>query len=834
MNRPGLEFLFGRLNYEKVPFPARENQLLKLDSTRELIRRIGNPHHDFKIVHIAGTKGKGSTSAMVASILKESGLRTGLYSSPHLIDLEERFVVDGLECSPAQLDELIESIIPVVEQMDHEVDSGQAKFNKPTFFEMTTAIALAHFSNQKVDWAVLEVGLGGRLDSTNICTPEVCVITSISLDHQKQLGNTLTEIAAEKAGIIKPGIPVIHAVTQPDVAEVIHEIAEKNQAETLQLNRDFFVKDYVQSPPQKTTPQSQPLESMRFCFENRNTKLDVSLQLMGMHQARNGALAIQAALLIGESDKRVNAETIAAGLAKSRIAGRLEWVSSEPPVLMDVAHNNASVQAFLDTIADRSQEFQTLIFGTSRDKDATGMLKLLVPHFKFIILTRFVDNPRATDPEDLLETVKGFLSSDPATGDHKTGEGDEPTVEIAHSPSAALQKAIEVSGLGSPICVTGSVFLAGEMMQQLAKQTGPSSKPKIQTKEGKGSAQKASAVKIVAPSRLHFGLFAFGETSDLNRKLFGGIGVMVNAPSLKLNVTKAKGFQVVVGEPLRKALNTSLSDVTDRIHDYAACWLDRCGKTELKDQGIETVHDFDCCVELLDAPPVHSGFGSGTQLGMSLAAGLNHFFGIGTCSASELSQSVNRGKRSAVGSFGFIHGGFLVDGGRKSTEQFSQLHGYCDLPDQWRWVLFRVDKSQGLSGDSENAAFGELKPVSTKTTQRLQQLTRDLIYPAALRGDFETFSDAIYQYNRTAGNCFAKVQGGPYNGAEISRLIDQLREIGVQGVGQSSWGPIVYAVCPDEDSAQNLLSEIGPKLVGNTETWIASTANHGATISVLN
>ncbi len=231
------DFLLRRINYERTPNVPYLSGEFKLDRMRRLMSLLGDPHLDLKAIHIAGTKGKGSTAAMVASVLCAAGYRAGLYTSPHLERTEERIVIDGQACPPDKFLALAAQVQPAVERIDEE--SAAHGEMGPTFFEVTTAMAFLHFAQANVAAAVLEVGLGGRLDSTNVCRPEVCIITSISFDHVKQLGNTLALIAAEKSGIIKPGIPVISGVIDPEPRDVIAARAAELSAPLIQLGIDY-------------------------------------------------------------------------------------------------------------------------------------------------------------------------------------------------------------------------------------------------------------------------------------------------------------------------------------------------------------------------------------------------------------------------------------------------------------------------------------------------------------------------------------------------------------------------------------------------------------------
>ena len=240
-----IDFLLGRIDHERtssIPYQARE---FRLDRMRDLLARLGNPHDKLRIVHVAGTKGKGSTSAMIAAALSACGYKTGLYTSPHLERVEERVRVNLIPCDSEAFASLVERMRPVVEQMDAEYRVANPFEPGPTYFEITTAIALLHFADEQTDFAVLEVGLGGRLDSTNVCTPLVSVITSISYDHMEQLGATLALIAAEKAGIIKPGVPVVSGVIDNEPRQAIVEAARRNGCPLTELSADF---DYSYNP----------------------------------------------------------------------------------------------------------------------------------------------------------------------------------------------------------------------------------------------------------------------------------------------------------------------------------------------------------------------------------------------------------------------------------------------------------------------------------------------------------------------------------------------------------------------------------------------------------
>jgi dihydrofolate synthase/folylpolyglutamate synthase len=477
------DFLQRRINYERttnVPYAAAE---FKLDRMRRLMHLLGDPHLGVKTVHIAGTKGKGSTAAMAAAILQAAGYRTGLYTSPHLRSVEERVAIDGTPCPPADFLSLAEQVEPAVEQLDREAErSGSLG---PTFFEVTTAMAFLRFAQTKVEAAVLEVGLGGRLDSTNVCLPEVCIITSISFDHTKQLGNTLAAIAGEKAGIIKPGVPVVSGVISPEPRDVIAARATAVGAPLIQrgVDYDFTVHeirgsghetvnhtqlgqsfDYWERPlgdsrPPDQAPYSVPgtqyfaSSALRAAYALDN----VRLPMLGSHQAANAAAAIAAVGQLRRRGWSISDDAIRRGLAVARCPARIEQVADSPVFILDVAHNPASIEALLTVLRERySPRRRILIFASSKDKDYLSMLRLVLPAFDTIFLTQYIHNPRATEAEALLSLAQR-LKAEGADGSPR------PALHATARPTDALRLAHLVAGQDDLICVTGSFFLAAEL-----------------------------------------------------------------------------------------------------------------------------------------------------------------------------------------------------------------------------------------------------------------------------------------------------------------------------------------------------------------------------------
>jgi dihydrofolate synthase / folylpolyglutamate synthase len=438
--RDGLDFLFDRLNYERTDMPRLPAEL-RLGRMRRLLRRLGDPHRDLRIVHVAGTKGKGSTSAMIAAALSASGVRTGLFCSPHLHRLEERFRIDGREATSDELLGLVEAVRPAVERLD----AGAPELNEraPTFFEITTAMGLLHFAQQATGAVVLEVGLGGRLDSTNVVHPALSVVTTISLDHTRQLGTTTARIAREKAGIIKRSRPVVSGVRGESAREVIRGVARQRRAPLREIDTDF---DFTYDPPEP--PLSGPTAGRALVRTWRTDWGPVEMPLLGAHQAHNAAVALAVLDSLAEQGVSVGRGDVARGFASLTWPARVEVVSERPWLVIDGAHNVASAEALAETLRHCFPSTpRVLIFGTTRDKDLPGQLSVLLPLFDRVVATRYVENPRSVPPSEIAAVVAAL------------GAG---TAELAPDPASALVVARTVTGSDGLICVTGSLFLAAE------------------------------------------------------------------------------------------------------------------------------------------------------------------------------------------------------------------------------------------------------------------------------------------------------------------------------------------------------------------------------------
>jgi dihydrofolate synthase/folylpolyglutamate synthase len=483
LDHPGrqaaLDWLLGRINYERTAVIPYNQRQLKLDRMRQLLTRLGQPDAALKIVHVAGTKGKGSTAAMIAAVLTAAGYRTGVYSSPHLERIEERFVVDGNPCAAAELVALVERLKPVVRSMDEEAAAAGDPNGGPTYFDLTTALAMVHFAERQVDAVVLEVGLGGRLDSTNVCLPVVSVITSISRDHTKQLGDSLALIAGEKAGIIKPGVPVVCGVTDPEPRTVIQRTAREHGCRLIQAGVDFR---FEYRPPSEgrgregatgrqadrgTGERSIPLGVIDFDYlvAGQEHRLEgVSLAMHGEHQAANAAVALAVVAELRHQGWCISTEAMRLGLARAVLPARVEYFPSaaadSPAIVLDAAHNEASVRALVGALGSLpAPARRTLVVSVSRDKDVAAIARQLAPAFDRFIVTEYQENPRAIQAAELAELLrKSREKLAPAEAAPLP-----PDVTVCATPREAWDFACRSAVPGELVAITGSFFLAAEM-----------------------------------------------------------------------------------------------------------------------------------------------------------------------------------------------------------------------------------------------------------------------------------------------------------------------------------------------------------------------------------
>ncbi|HEU4685285.1 MAG TPA: folylpolyglutamate synthase/dihydrofolate synthase family protein [Nitrospira sp.] len=401
---------------------------LGLETMTTLMSRLGNPQTRYAVVHIAGTNGKGSTAAIAAAILEAAGHRVGLYTSPHLVEFRERIRVNGAMIPEAE-----------VARLTGVVRCASGGDLAATFFESTTAMALQYFADAGVEVAVLEVGLGGRFDATNIAAPRACAITTVALDHQEYLGDTLPAIAFEKAGIIKPQVPVILGRIEGEALEIILNVADERRAPVSRLGTTFTVRG----------------TSDRFCYQSGAVHYDdLSVVLNGTYQLDNAACAIALLQAAGTITPPIGEHAVRTGLASVRWEGRLEEVQRDPTVLLDGAHNPASagvLAEYLHSIkAARPSSRVTVVLAMMRDKDHRGVARALRAVADHIIFTQ-VDIARSASAEDLQRELRDIV----------------PVSSVASPASEALALAKRSASPRDIICVTGSLMLVGEVKAAL-------------------------------------------------------------------------------------------------------------------------------------------------------------------------------------------------------------------------------------------------------------------------------------------------------------------------------------------------------------------------------
>jgi dihydrofolate synthase/folylpolyglutamate synthase len=433
-----LDYLYSHIDYSLQKTFRYSPEKFDLARMRDFLSALGNPEREYRVLHIAGTKGKGSVSALCANAVQQSGGRVGLYTSPHLQDYAERIQVDSVPISHAELIALVEEIKPFV-TASPEI----------TTFEITTALAFLYFARQGVDTAVLEVGLGGRLDATNVCNPDVTVITSISYDHTYILGDTLAEIAGEKAGIIKSGIPVVVAPQQAEALKAIKEIAFQQGAPLTQVGEDYhylLLEKSLEGQSFQIWQNSEHEKYANYLSGGNNDwqPVQLTIPLLGSHQLDNAATAYAALQVAREKGIELSDLGIQKGFESVSWPARFEILRLAPPFIIDSAHNRDSAQKLEQVLADFYPGVPViLVFGASEDKDIRGMLAELQPHIARVVATKST-HPRATDPAELVEIAQ--------------------ELDLPASSSATIEGALDQAELMAAgeaiILVTGSIFVA--------------------------------------------------------------------------------------------------------------------------------------------------------------------------------------------------------------------------------------------------------------------------------------------------------------------------------------------------------------------------------------
>lgn len=453
-----LDYIYSFIDYSVERTYRYSAEVFDLARVRTLLEALGDPHDRYRSIHVAGTKGKGSVSAIIASVVQSAGYRTGLYTSPHLRRFTERIQVNGREISEEDVIRLVDILRPHV-----------ATVGDLTTYEVITALGFLHFAHEKVDVAVVEVGLGGRLDATNVVTPLVAVITSLSYDHMHLLGESLSDIAREKAGIIKLGVPVVIAPQQHEAERVVEEAAQSLKAPVVRVGRDWLFApgnhDLERQKLQVWSSAEQPL--MDAYVESAGGEEwappQYRIPLLGHHQVINGAVAYTALQVAKERGLNIEEKAIVDGFRQVSWPGRFQVLSRSPIVVVDSAHNRDSALKLRIALDDYFPgQPVTLIFGASADKDIPGMLAELLPRVSRLIVTQAV-HPRAADPEELADLAHSFGVR----------------VEVEVPCSAALTLALNKMKPGEVILAAGSLFVAGEILDAWEK-TFESMPPGIQ------------------------------------------------------------------------------------------------------------------------------------------------------------------------------------------------------------------------------------------------------------------------------------------------------------------------------------------------------------------
>ncbi|MEW5801355.1 MAG: folylpolyglutamate synthase/dihydrofolate synthase family protein [bacterium] len=407
-----------------------------LHNTLCLLNYFHNPHEKIRTIHVAGTNGKGSTCSMIASVLQAAGYRVGLYTSPHLVDFTERISINGLRIARLE-------VVRLTERIQEAIAAGDFESGHPTFFEVVTVMALAYFQEQQVDFAIMEVGMGGRLDATNVIEPLLGIITNIDLDHQQYLGNSLLDIAREKAGIIKKGMPLVTGVQQPEVMELLSDIC---------LERGAVLIPVPLSSSSLTRPLSQSLagQSFEIVWPDEPSQ-QFSISLIGEHQIQNALVALRAIQVLSRMlPGGILLSQITEGMSRARWPGRAESYPGVPPVMVDGAHNPAGARRLACLLKGLGFPRLILVLGIMKDKEIAGICQELVPLASRVVLTR-PSIARASSPEEILDIITS-----------RCLVSDRESISITESIPEAITLARTVAHPKDLICVTGSLFTVGE------------------------------------------------------------------------------------------------------------------------------------------------------------------------------------------------------------------------------------------------------------------------------------------------------------------------------------------------------------------------------------
>ena len=442
--KAALAYIEGFIDYERSPDFSRQARLYNLDRISLLLELLGNPHDRLQVVHIAGSKGKGSTAALIASVLTHAGYKTGLFTSPHLMTPRERCRIDNELISKSDVTFYIEKLKPAIETV------SASEFGRVSFFEIYTALAFSYFADKETDFAVIEVGLGGRLDATNVVKPVATVITPIGFEHTTILGETYTEIANEKAEIIKQECPLALASQHPEARTVFEKVASERNAPIVD-SKDWVVRDSCISNPRLVrNADGMPIAQLFDIDTDSERFPQLTLPLLGYHQFINAMTAVAAIECLKQRGYIVPKDSVYAGFKNVQWHGRIQRIQSSPIVVLDGAHSPASMEALCGTLRQSYRYGRvTFIVSLMRDKNLTAIGSVISQTADFVITTEVLNNPRVTPAEEIQRAWKSMCDK----------------ITACSTPEQAIAKALSDASPKDLICVTGSLYLVGQALE---------------------------------------------------------------------------------------------------------------------------------------------------------------------------------------------------------------------------------------------------------------------------------------------------------------------------------------------------------------------------------
>lgn len=442
--KSALAYIEQFIDYERSPDFSRQARFYNLNRISQLLELLGNPHDRLKVIHVAGSKGKGSTAAIIASVLTHAGYKTGLFTSPHLITPRERCRIDDRLISETEIAYYIKKLKPAIETV------SASEFGRVSFFEIYTALAFTYFADKATDFAVIEVGLGGRLDATNVVSPVASVITPIGLEHTAILGETYTEIASEKAEIIKQECPVALAPQHSEARAVIEKVANERNAPIVEVKNfverdsDISVSQLVMNSDGIPIAQQFDVETDSECY------LELTLPLLGHHQYVNATTAIVAIECLKQKGYEISRDSVYTGFKNVQWHGRIQQVMSSPLVVLDGAHSPVSMEALCRAIRENFCYAQVIfIVSIMKDKDLTAIGEIISKTADCVIATQVSENPRVLPAETIQDKWSGIC----------------PKITTCPTPEKAIATSLSSASPADLICVTGSIYLVGQVLK---------------------------------------------------------------------------------------------------------------------------------------------------------------------------------------------------------------------------------------------------------------------------------------------------------------------------------------------------------------------------------